>query len=187
MPVTPEGPGTMKVYLKMFKEAGFNYRAVRKLWKLSSDRESMIWTEDDNRYAWTDVRHPKVEREGYQLLDTIVSTDTEGNKKVFYFFVGALTEDLLKRLDRLIGDATLTPDVEVNQAQGHITVIGMRYKKKKRKNKLMGRPIVVHEGQKTFYYKFIPGADESVFEIVARDKKTARNKIKREILWMQQR
>jgi len=51
-----------------------------------------------------------------------------------------LIEDIVKKLDRLLGDETTTGDVELPQGE----VIGMTYRKKKKKNKL-GTETVVHE------------------------------------------
>jgi len=51
-----------------------------------------------------------------------------------------LSEDIVKKLDRLLGDETTTGNVELPPGE----VISMAYRKKKRKNKL-GLPIVVHE------------------------------------------
>ena len=56
--------------------------------------------------------------------------------------------DLLGKIDKLlIGDdagATTTSNVAINTAKGNIDVVGMEYKKKKKKNKL-GTETVVHE------------------------------------------
>ena len=58
--------------------------------------------------------------------------------------------DLLGKIDKLlIGDdagATTTSNVAINTAKGHIDVIGMEYKKKKKKNRL-GTETIVHEEQ----------------------------------------
>ena len=57
-------------------------------------------------------------------------------------------DNLLDRLDKLlIGDesgATMTGNVAKNTAKGHIDVVGMSYRKRKRKNK-MGTETIVHE------------------------------------------
>lgn len=57
-----------------------------------------------------------------------------------------MAEDVVKKLDRMISDedggATSTGDVATNTAAA--TVVGMRYRKKKKKNKL-GTETVVHE------------------------------------------
>lgn len=59
--------------------------------------------------------------------------------------------DVLRRINTiLIGDesgATTTGNVATNTAKGEVPVIGMRYRKKKRKNK-MGTETVVHEEEK---------------------------------------
>lgn len=47
--------------------------------------------------------------------------------------------------DTDINESTITTDVAQNMAQGHVNLIGMRYKKKKKKSKLTGSPIVVYE------------------------------------------
>jgi len=56
--------------------------------------------------------------------------------------------DLLGKIDKLlIGDesgATTTGNVAVNTAKGHIDVVGMAYRKKKKKNRL-GTETIVHE------------------------------------------
>ncbi len=56
--------------------------------------------------------------------------------------------DLLNKIDKLlIGDetgATTTGNVATNTGKGHIDVVGMEYKKKKRKNRL-GIDTIVHE------------------------------------------
>lgn len=49
-------------------------------------------------------------------------------------------EDVVKKLDRLLGDETTTDDIEIPDGK----VIGMTYRKKKKKNKL-GPDTVVHE------------------------------------------
>ena len=58
--------------------------------------------------------------------------------------------DLLDKIDKLlIGDetgATTTSNVAINTAAGYVPVIGMKYKKKKRKNKL-GTETIVHEAE----------------------------------------
>jgi hypothetical protein len=60
-------------------------------------------------------------------------------------------DSLLDRLDKLlIGDesgATMTGNVAKNTAKGHIDVIGMTYRKRKRKNKLGTETIVHEEGE----------------------------------------
>lgn len=57
-------------------------------------------------------------------------------------------DNLLDRIDKLlIGDdagATTTGNVAINTAKDHIDVIGMEYRKKKRKNRL-GTETIVHE------------------------------------------
>jgi len=171
-----EGPGSIGGYTKLFSKAGFDFKEVRKTWKLSSDREGMSWTDEGNIYYWTDKRHPAIEKRGFYLLDSVKSVDTEGNPKVYYFFVKGISEDVIKKLSRLLGDAVLTTDVAKNWAEGSVNLVGMRYKKKKRKNKLTGKPIIVHEGKKKYLYKF-PGVKGSTFEIVAKDEKDAKKKI----------
>ena len=52
--------------------------------------------------------------------------------------------DIIKKIDRII-ETTTTGDVEKNLAKGHVTLLGMKYKKKKKKSKLTGVDIVVHE------------------------------------------
>jgi hypothetical protein len=56
--------------------------------------------------------------------------------------------DLLSKIDKLlIGDesgATTTGNVAINTAKGDIDVIGMAYRKKKKKNRL-GTETIVHE------------------------------------------
>ena len=52
--------------------------------------------------------------------------------------------DILGKLDRVL-ESTTTSDVEKNTAKGHVPLLGMRYKKKKKKSKLTGVDIVVHE------------------------------------------
>ena len=52
-----------------------------------------------------------------------------------------LIEDIVKKLDRLLGDETTTGDVALPPGE----VIGMAYRKKKRKNKLGLPDTVVHE------------------------------------------
>jgi hypothetical protein len=57
-------------------------------------------------------------------------------------------DNLLDRMNKLlIGDesgATMTSNVAKNTGKGHIDVIGMKYRKRKRKNKL-GTETIVHE------------------------------------------
>lgn len=52
--------------------------------------------------------------------------------------------DIVNKINLVI-ETTLTGDIEKNLAKGHIPVIGMRYKKKKKKNKLTGQEITIHE------------------------------------------
>lgn len=56
--------------------------------------------------------------------------------------------DLISKIEKLlIGDetgATLTGNVATNTAKGHIDVIGMSYRRKKKKNRL-GTETIVHE------------------------------------------
>ena len=52
--------------------------------------------------------------------------------------------DILGKLDRVL-ESTTTSDVEKNTAKGHVPLLGMRYRKKKKKSKLTGMDIVVHE------------------------------------------
>lgn len=53
--------------------------------------------------------------------------------------------DILEKLDFLLERGTITTDVAKNKAKYHVPLIGMRYKKKKRYNKLTGAYITVHE------------------------------------------
>lgn len=53
--------------------------------------------------------------------------------------------DILKKLGLFLGETgIMTGDVEQNLAKGHVPVLGMTYRKKKRKNRLTGHTIV-HE------------------------------------------
>ena len=52
--------------------------------------------------------------------------------------------EILKKIDWLL-ETTLTTDIEQNKAKGHVPVIGMVYRKKKKKSKLTGADYVVHE------------------------------------------
>jgi hypothetical protein len=52
--------------------------------------------------------------------------------------------DLIDKIDRLL-ETTTTVDVEKNWAKGHVPLLGMRYRKKKKKSKLTGMDIVVYE------------------------------------------
>ena len=52
--------------------------------------------------------------------------------------------DIIDKIN-IITETILTGDIEKNLAMGHVPLIGMRYKKKKRKNKLTGRNIIVSE------------------------------------------
>jgi hypothetical protein len=55
--------------------------------------------------------------------------------------------DITEKIGKLIGDesgATMTGDIAVNTGKGNIDVIGMKYKKKKRKNEY-GTETIVHE------------------------------------------
>jgi len=49
-------------------------------------------------------------------------------------------QDIIEKLDRMINNETITKDIELPDGQ----VIGMKYKKKKKKNKL-GTETVIHE------------------------------------------
>jgi len=49
--------------------------------------------------------------------------------------------------DTDVDESTCTGDIAQNKARGHIKVIGMKYRKRKRKSKLTGRPIVIHENE----------------------------------------
>jgi uncharacterized protein YxeA len=52
--------------------------------------------------------------------------------------------DILKKIDGLL-ETTLTTDIEKNKAKGHVDVIGMVYRKKKKKSELTGADYTVHE------------------------------------------
>ena len=52
--------------------------------------------------------------------------------------------DIITKIDRLI-ETTISGDVEKNLTKGHVTLLGMKYKKKKKKSKLTGVDIVIHE------------------------------------------
>lgn len=53
--------------------------------------------------------------------------------------------DILEKIDKILGEVgIMTGDVEQNLAKGQVPVIGMTYRKKKRKNRLTGQT-VVHE------------------------------------------
>ena len=59
---------------------------------------------------------------------------------ICYSYWEKANEDVVKKLDRLISDETTTSDIALPPGQ----VIGMTYRKKKKKNKL-GTETVVHE------------------------------------------
>jgi Zn finger protein HypA/HybF involved in hydrogenase expression len=47
--------------------------------------------------------------------------------------------------DTEINESTVTADVAVNRAQGHVDIVNARYKKKKKKSKLTGADIIIYE------------------------------------------
>jgi len=53
--------------------------------------------------------------------------------------------DIEEKIQILINEATITTDVEQNLTPGNVDVLGMKYKKKKRKNKLTGKTVVYEE------------------------------------------
>lgn len=81
--------------------------------------------------------------------------------------------------DTDINESTVTTSIATNKAQGHIDVIGMRYKKKKRRSKLTGAPIVIHESMKNWNYTF-RGVSGGTMTIRANSKEGAIKKIKKE-------
>jgi hypothetical protein len=52
--------------------------------------------------------------------------------------------DILKKIDGLL-ETTQVSDIEQNKAKGHVDVIGMVYRKVKKKSKLTGADYTVHE------------------------------------------
>lgn len=52
--------------------------------------------------------------------------------------------DVINKIDRLL-ETTVTADVEKNYAKGEVPLLGMRYRKKKKKSKLTGVDITTHE------------------------------------------
>ena len=54
--------------------------------------------------------------------------------------------DIVKKINRLL-ETTVTANIEKNDAKGHVPVIGMTYRKKKKKSKLTGGTITTHEGK----------------------------------------
>jgi len=51
-------------------------------------------------------------------------------------------ESIENKIDRLLETGTITTDIEKNLAKGRVQVMGMKYKKKSRKNKLTGSTVV---------------------------------------------
>lgn len=58
--------------------------------------------------------------------------------------MGIKIMDIIKRIETLI-ESTTTGDIETNDAKGHVPLMGMRYKKKKKRSKLTGKAYTVHE------------------------------------------
>jgi hypothetical protein len=58
--------------------------------------------------------------------------------------------DILQKIDGLL-ETTLTTDVEQNKAKGHVDVIGMVYRRKKKTSKLTGADYTVHEKEDEEY------------------------------------
>ena len=56
--------------------------------------------------------------------------------------------DILEKLEFILERGTISTDVEKNLAKGHVPVIGMRYKKRRKFNKLTGTYITIHEEEK---------------------------------------
>jgi len=57
--------------------------------------------------------------------------------------------DILGKINFIL-ETTTTSDIEKNTAKGHVPLLGMRYRKKKKKSKLTGMDIVVHEEEEEF-------------------------------------
>lgn len=57
--------------------------------------------------------------------------------------------DILEKLEFILERGTISTDVEKNLAKGHVPVIGMKYKKKRKFNKLTGTYITIHEEEET--------------------------------------
>jgi thermostable 8-oxoguanine DNA glycosylase len=124
-----------------------------------------------------------------QLKSDIQKEFKKGNSK-------ALVWNRIKRMHRNVNkkqfdkickslnESTVTADVAVNRAKGHVDIVNARYKKKKKRSKLTGAPIVVYEDEeldeamKTFNYIFrgVSGA----MTVKAKDKKSAIKKIVKE-------
>jgi len=73
--------------------------------------------------------------------------------------------DIIKRINIMIGETgIMTGDIATNIAKGHVPVIGMKYKKKKRKNRLTGTTVVHEEGDCPDGYYWCPVKKKCVKE-----------------------
>jgi predicted nucleic acid-binding Zn ribbon protein len=79
--------------------------------------------------------------------------------------------------DTDVNESTVTADVAVNRAQGHVDIVNARYKKKKKKSKLTGADVVIYESKD---WNYIFKGVTKTMTIKATSKKAAINKIKKE-------
>lgn len=75
--------------------------------------------------------------------------------------------DILEKLEFLLERGTISTDVEKNLAKGHVPLIGMKYKKRRKFNKLTGTYIIVHEEEEV---------EESCGKDHSKDKKKKKTK-----------
>lgn len=57
-------------------------------------------------------------------------------------------KDITDKIRVLLRESTCASDVEINDAKGHVPLIGRRYRKRKKKSKLTGVDIPTNESLK---------------------------------------
>ena len=115
-------PTTAKGYQALFKQVGLNFKATRKLWRVSSDRKAMTWRQDGKAYYWSNLPHKKLEAKGFRKYGPFRGLDIDGNKTSWYFWVGDETlieSKVVKKIDFILdGDASITTgDIEMPGGQ----------------------------------------------------------------------
>ena len=145
-----DSPDNMKDNLAIFKKMGLDFKEVRKFWRVSLDRKSMTWIMNDNVYYWSNIKNQPSLR-GLTRKGPFSGKASEDKEMDYYLWVGPAdmigtleSKDIIDRIDLMINETITTSDIENNYAAGHVPIIGMVYRRKKRKNKLTGQTIV-HE------------------------------------------
>lgn len=152
-----DSPDNIKDNLDVFKKMSLDFRKIRKLWTVSSDKKSMTWVMADNVYYWSNIKNQpslkSLTRKGPFHGKASDDKDTD-----YYLWSGPAdmmgtleNKDIVNRMCIILGESITTTDVEKNYAAGHVPVIGMIYRRKKRKNRLTGQTVVHEKREDTLY------------------------------------